>query len=149
MYPMTITSETFIIMPTPLTLQEYAAAHNVHPRTVKRWLGERELPGAEQDDKGRWSIPATAVRTPKQQVTLPRREPQNEVEHVVVAEKFPDLDTFPASFFTLEQAAHILQLTPRAIAGQADYFELIKLTVDGVYRWMMPMSTIKKIRGIR
>lgn len=48
---------------TMLTLADYAeqVAGKSH-RTVQRWLEKDELPGATQDDDGRWWVPATAKR---------------------------------------------------------------------------------------
>jgi hypothetical protein len=46
-----------------LGLSEWAAVNGVSDRTVKRWLSENEIPGAEQrGPKKTWRIPATAMR---------------------------------------------------------------------------------------
>ena len=47
-----------------LSLRGYSEYTGKHERTVKRWLADHELPGAYQDNNGRWLIPASAVRTP-------------------------------------------------------------------------------------
>jgi hypothetical protein len=46
-----------------LSVTEYAIAKGVSTRSVKRWLADEQLPGAEKDPfSGEWRIPATAVR---------------------------------------------------------------------------------------
>lgn len=46
-----------------LSLNEWAEADNTHPRTVKRWLANGEIPGAYKDAfTGEWRIPQDASR---------------------------------------------------------------------------------------
>lgn len=51
-----------------LPAAEWGKLHNVAERSVKRWLGAEEIPGAEQrGPKKQWFIPATAMRLNEQQ----------------------------------------------------------------------------------
>jgi hypothetical protein len=152
MYPMTNTPGV-IIMSETQTLQEYAAATNTHPRTVKRWLADDLLPGAHKDPvTGLWAIPAGARRTPPQQVTLPRREPAAQVEHVQPVPTGINWDSMP-TFLTLPQAARLMHpITERAIANNPDYFGVVELTIEGSSghaRKMVPLRTLKKLRGVK
>lgn len=46
-----------------ISMPEWAALNDVTERTVKRWLADKEIPGAKQvGPKKRWAIPETAVR---------------------------------------------------------------------------------------
>jgi hypothetical protein len=44
-----------------MTTAEFARHHEVDIRTVKRWLQAGRIPRANQDERGRWSIPANAA----------------------------------------------------------------------------------------
>lgn len=47
-------------------LREYCEIHNVHERTVKRWLANEELqPTPYRDENGHWLIPRDAKRVPR------------------------------------------------------------------------------------
>lgn len=47
----------------PMKLKEYAASLGVHPRTVRTWLDDGELPSAYKDDfTGDWMFPQGTVR---------------------------------------------------------------------------------------
>lgn len=41
--------------------KEFAESQGVDVRTVKRWLEKDKIVGAEQDERGRWRIPADAA----------------------------------------------------------------------------------------
>jgi len=139
------------------TLQQYAATHSaagstkpLSERTVKRWLAEGELPGAHQDERGRWQIPADAVRTPRmagQVVSMTARQSDNIVS--AVGSPTPEQLNYNVlpTFLSLEQAAFLLDLPLGTLQNKTNrrYFRVRKL--GGKLR--MPLSRVKKLRGIR
>lgn len=46
-------------------VSEYARIRGVGPGTVRKWCLRGEIPGATQDEAGKWRIPSTAIRTAK------------------------------------------------------------------------------------
>lgn len=48
-----------------LTPEEYAAPRGISPASVRKWCRAGEMPGATQNEAGKWQIPATAVRPRK------------------------------------------------------------------------------------
>lgn len=124
-------------IPSPLlTLEGYARATGKTERTIRRWLAADELPGAFQDDQGRWSIPADAERT----VT------SGEVVTMTRQVTTPDIgpDAMP-SFLTIEQAAQLLGISSYAIATHREYFDVVPFGANGSF--VVPLATIKRIRG--
>lgn len=153
-----IQGTTPIIMIAYQTLKEYAASHyapgSINPlseRTVKRWLTAGELPGAEKDAAGQWRIPAESVRTVKESAEVVPLAGRHGTVAPVMAATAPDWDMLP-TFLTLEQASQLLSpVTPRGIAANADYFGAVMLTIEGGHghaRLMVPLATIKRLRGL-
>lgn len=67
---------TFALLP----LADYAAAMGKSLRTVQRWLADGELPDAEQDEDGRWWVPAgTRRRTSSRDVVPAAAGPAREL----------------------------------------------------------------------
>ena len=138
--------------PTPyLTIVQYAEAHGVSDRTIKRWLKDDELAGAYKDERGRWLIPATAERTAADVVILsdrPRTRPRTDVvaSHPSRATLAELIDTLP-SFLPIDHAAELLGISRHAILTPRgrDYFDVVPFGPNGSL--VVPLATIKKIRG--
>jgi hypothetical protein len=144
-----------------LSLKGYADATGKHPRTVKRWLADGELPGARQDPiDGHWMIPADAVRSPKtlatasNVMTLPPAQYTAPVRDIPAAvpstpqghtSAFPSWDVLPTTL-TVEQAAALMGVTEHAIASNQDYYGVIKHGKKGAM--LVPLATVKRLRGL-
>jgi hypothetical protein len=122
-----------------LTAAQYAERSGRTDRTIKRWLAEAELPGAYQDERGRWMIPANAERI-AQTTDITPTSPQAVTRRMTSQ----DIDTLP-SFLTVEQAAHLLGISRHAIAAHRDYFDVVPFGPNGSL--VIPLATIKRIRG--
>lgn len=133
-----------------VTAARYAEISGVSDRTVKRWLADEELPGAYQDERGRWMIPADATRTPRPADIVQLDRPMSpHAGHpsrgeLAIADVGPLLDTLP-SFLTLDQASGILGVSRHAIATHRDYFDVVPFGPNGSL--VIPLATIKRIRG--
>lgn len=126
-----------------LTVKQYAEAVGVSDRTVKRWLDADELPGAYQDARGWWWIPAETTRTPARSDLAPARAPAP-APVPARAPAPPNLDALP-SFLTMDQSAALLGISRHAITTRPDYFDLIPAGAAGAL--VMPLGTLKRIRG--
>lgn len=136
-----------------VTAARYAEISGVSERTVKRWLADDELPGAYQDERGRWMIPADAARTPKPADIVQLDRPmsgraahpsQGELALSVAQALDAALDTLP-SFLALDVAASVLGISRHAIATHRDYFDVVPFGPNGSL--VVPLATIKRIRG--
>lgn len=145
-----------------LSLSQYAVAHGVSTRTVKRWLADGELPGAEKDKfTEQWRIPANATRQlrPKgegstaapgtvveQHLFRGRGEiqPVPQLQQQLEPSLRDDLDDEPG-FLRLEEAARYLGIPQAQILQQAERFELEKVGTNGSYR--MPQRVVREIAG--
>lgn len=126
-----------------LTAKQYAAATGKAPRTVKRWLDDGELPGAYQDERGWWMIPADAERTTSGElVTLER--PMTRPMTEVVSHPAGTIDALP-SFLPVELAAAILDVSEYQIRKSRDYFGAVPFGPNGSL--VVPLATVKRIRG--
>lgn len=129
-----------------LTAAQYANRIGKTERTVKRWLADGELPGAYQDERGRWMIPVDAERTASNDlVTLPRpmtRPMTVEISHGHA----PLIDTLP-SFLSIDEASAVLGISRHAILTPRgrDYFDVVPFGANGSL--VIPLATIKRIRG--
>lgn len=141
-----------------LTKAQYAELMQTTERTVQRWLSRNRLPGAVQDGRGRWMIPADArpveddPGTVMRPVTSGTRNPGAalEVGHSPALDA-GTLDRLPA-FLTVEEAVRVLnygtppdgrqRITEHAIRHHQEYFGVIKLG-----RLLIPRSRIKEILG--
>jgi hypothetical protein len=125
--------------PSPmLTLDAFAAAHDVATRTVRRWLDAERIPGAEKV-AGQWSIPADAVvdrSTPGTTVARTSSTPALTIGSV--------LDSLPV-FVPLDRASQLLGISEHALRTHADYFELQRFGAQGSY--VMPKGRIRQLDG--
>jgi|GEM_PF-2275502 len=130
-----------------VTKTQYAALIGKTDRTVQRYLDDGELPGAYQDERGRWMIPTDAQRTPRtgDVVQLQQRRQSVDELAVSVAQALDAaLDTLP-SFLPLDVAASVLGISRHAIATHRDYFGVVPFGPNGSL--VIPLATIKRIRG--
>lgn len=128
-----------------LTVVQYAEAVGVSDRTVKRWLKDNELPDATRDGRGRWLIPADAVRKINPSpVAAPA--PSTDVDAPDMFDLSPQqvLDRLPG-FVNLDAAAHLLGIPATAIRRNQDYFDVHPFGTNGAL--VMPLSRVKAIRG--
>ena len=122
-----------------VTAAQYANRVGKAERTVKRWLADGELPGAYQDERGRWMIPVDAERTAGvvELASRPMTRPMTQMVE-------PTLDALP-SFLDVAQAADILGISRHAILTHRDYFDVVPFGPNGAF--VVPLATIKRIRG--
>jgi hypothetical protein len=154
-----------------LTIRQYSDEHQVHERTIKRWLSAGELPGAFQDQTTQWHIPADATRQPRSEsvagATLTFTpaapvlewpgQPGTQLAAVppprpeTVDDRVEDLPTV----MTVDEFVDVLNhgrpaddpiATKRGLINNAERFDLFKLTERGP--WLVPLSTVKKLRGL-
>lgn len=97
-----------------LTVPEYAEHIGRSVRVVQRYLADNEIPGAEKDSRGRWTIPRDAVR----------QEPSTDVATVAGPTINQILSqwatTEDASLLTLEAAAAKFGTTEGGIRRMSD-----------------------------
>ena len=121
-----------------VTVPEYAAIIGKTERTVRNWLTAGELPNAEQDGRGKWWIPADAVRQTSTLATLPGHggvtrhapRPGQEIEHAPI-------------LCTLDQAAYLLECTPGEVASMRRNGELHGIRLNG--RWRITRASIRAL----
>jgi hypothetical protein len=143
---------------TMLPLAQYAASVGVSTRTVTRWLSADKLPGAYQDEDGRWMIPAHAEpdrrpaaleRTAAVDVAPVHLEPAPTVSDLL--EQLPGLvelanDVDEDTGAILRPGAEWFVGVPASrIRRHREYFDLQPLGDDGVL--VMPRARIKEILG--
>jgi hypothetical protein len=150
-----------------LSVAEYATAKGVSTRSVKRWLADEELPGAEKDPfTGAWRIPRTSVRQVKA-VSAEVGQPVNHSEllaqmgvmtmpgggEVVPWQQMPAapeptlrerLDD-ETGYLTIEEAAEYLGIPQAQIRANAERFGLEPVGVNGSLR--VPQRVIRRVMG--
>ena len=150
-----------------LSITEYAIAKGVSTRSIKRWLSDGELPGAEKDPfSGQWKIPANAVR----QMSATSAEVAKPVNHsellgqlgvampagaeVVPWQTMPEptpptmrerLDD-ETGYLTIADAAAYLGIPQAQILGQPEKFGVEKVGTNGSAR--VPQRIIRRIMGV-
>lgn len=129
-----------------LTAKQYAEATGKSARQVKRYLEDGELPGAYQDERGWWMIPATAERTTSGELVTLSPRPRTRPTTEVMSHPAGMIDAAP-SFLTIDQAAQILGVSRHAILTPRgrDYFDVVPFGPNGSL--VIPLATIKRIRG--
>lgn len=119
-----------------LTVKQYAESAGISDRTAMRWLKAGELPGAKQDERGRWMIPAGATQTLGAGLVALTTEPP--------MYRPANIDELP-SFLPLDAAAGLLGISRHAIDTHRDYFGVVPFGPYGSL--VIPLATIKRIRG--
>lgn len=157
-----------------LSLNEYAESVGVHPRTVKRWLANEEVPDAVKDPfTNEWRFPPGAPRVQRAQhdvqgtggqVAQPvdvlfgsaGGGPGGGVPWWAVAppalgsaeELEPtrlDMLDEESAFLTIERAAKFLGVPQAQIRANPEVFGLMSVGINGSL--MVPKSTIRKFEG--
>jgi hypothetical protein len=102
---------TFALLP----LADYAEAMGKSLRTVQRWLADGELPDAQQDEDGRWWVPAgTRRRTSSRDVVGAAAGPARELAAAPASSGSP-----LGMLGTLEDAAAALGTTTGGVRRMA------------------------------
>lgn len=142
-----------------LKIADYATLKGVAHRTVTRALKRPGgIPGAEQDDKGRWWIPiAFDIKakddddTPDGTVTMLGSAPVLPVVRpakpapVPVVSRVDALDRLPA-MLTIEQAAAFLGISEYQVRQQVEKLEGERWGDNGA--WLIPQAAIRSRMGI-
>ena len=147
-----------------LTLNEYAESVGVHPRSVKRWLANGEVPDAFQDPFSKqWQFPAGAPR-----VQRASEEPATTGYSTAVSPAnggavvphgwFPhpgeihedeptrlEMLDEESAFLTVERASKFLGVPQAQIRANAETFGLMPVGINGSL--MVPKSTIRRFEG--
>lgn len=129
-----------------MSVSEYAAHVGVHPRTVKRWLANDELPDASKDPfNSEWRIPPTAHRVMRAPAdVLPfggAEQPQPWTGEMVLHQqalpaqerepsRLEDLAEEP-TFLPVHDAAIYLGIPQAQILDNPETFEVMYLGVKG------------------
>lgn len=116
-----------------LDVLAYADAAGVNHRTVREWLKRDLLPGATQDARGKWWIPANAQRVDAGAVEI----------HTQATPATPA--TLPRAFYTVDEAAHLLGLTPYRVAQERDALEIVAWGPNG--QLLVPAYVIRRYLG--
>lgn len=147
-----------------LAIADYAEHAGVHPRTVKRWLAENELPGATKDSfSGEWRIPVDATRRPapvwtskaelavtEQHLPAPAgtemvwHQPQPQPADAGEPTRLESLAE-EATFLTVPEAAYYLGIPQKQILANAELFEVMTVGFDSSPR--VPKRVIRKFEG--
>lgn len=152
-----------------LTITEWAKQYGVdgvHPRTVKTWLANGEIPDAYKDPFSQeWRIPrhATRVQRPKtppaptgngvavpgMPVSMTELIPQWALaQNQALEDKEPtrreSLDEEPA-FLRIDEAAYYLGIPQAQILANPEVFEVMQVGVSGSPR--VPKRVIKAFEG--
>lgn len=147
-----------------LSLSQYATAHGISTRTVKRWLADEQLPGAEKDAfTGEWQIPAHATRQLRprsdEQPATPREPGSAVATHLFGGrgeiQPMPQLQQLEPSlrddlddesaFLTIDEASRYLGIPQAQILRNADRFGLERVGTNGSYR--LPQRVVREIAG--
>jgi hypothetical protein len=158
-----------------LSLNEYAESVGVHPRTVKRWLANDEVPDAVKDPfTNEWRFPPGAPRV--QRALSEAQAPGAQVSQPVdvlfggpagaaagggvpwwavappalgSAEELEptrlDMLDEESAFLTIERAARFLGVPQAQIRANGEVFGLMPVGINGSL--MVPKSTIRKFEG--
>jgi hypothetical protein len=117
-----------------LDVMAYAEAHGVNHRTVREWLANDLLPGAMKDTRGKWFIPANAVRQEKQAVATREDEPVQEGPRRMPA------------FFSVADAAAFLGLSEYRVRQEREAFEVKPWGDNGAL--VVPAYVIRRYLGL-
>jgi len=154
---------------TYVDIETYAGIVGATDRTVRRWLGNGEVPGAQRDTTGKWEIPASAVRRAKSpEEVRAYREAEaagiNAAEHseIGVPALYPGTEltlagpvTEPSlvqalddetGFLSIADASHYLGIPQAQILANPERFDLAPVGVNGSMR--VPQRIIRRIMGI-
>jgi hypothetical protein len=132
-----------------ISIDEFAARHNVATRTVRRWLDADRIPGAVKV-AGKWSLPAdaavqdpaaAAAPTSLATVTSGHVKDMATVQQPTVAGMLAQL---PA-MLPLDVAARVLGISEYAIRRNAEYFQLLRAGAHGSY--VMPKARVRELDG--
>jgi hypothetical protein len=147
-----------------MSLNEYAEFVNAHPRTVKRWLANGELPGAFRDPFSKeWRFTRDTTRQQKaaedaapqsfevavsgangQMMVPPQWFPHPGEIHEDEPTRLEMLDE-ESAFLTVERAARFLGVPQAQIRANAEMFNLMPVGISGSL--MVPKSTIRRFEG--
>lgn len=153
-----------------LSLNEYAESVGVHPRTVKRWLANNEVPSAIKDPfTGEWRFPPGAPRVQRavhehdaggMQLAAGNEPPAGafsgglpwwaaQMPMLPSAEELEptrlDMLDEESAFLTVERAARFLGVPQAQIRANPDVFGLMPVGINGSL--MVPKSTIHRFEG--
>jgi hypothetical protein len=150
-----------------LSLNEYAESVGVHPRTVKRWLANDEVPAAFRDPFTKdWRFPPGASRMQRAasddaaptsfevavsgangQMMVPPPHAWFPHPGEVIEDEPTRLDMLDeeSSFLTVERAAKFLGVPQAQIRANAETFGLMPVGINGSL--MVPKSTIRRFEG--
>lgn len=125
-------------------LQEYCARRDVSERAVRRWLADKELPGATKDAKGAWLIPLNADRVPG------GVHAQLEVawkQHFGIEEALPPVGEIldhQTGYVPLAIAAKIMGCSVKYLRNHEDEYEV----ANRGHGYCVPQSVIKRVAGL-
>jgi hypothetical protein len=151
-----------------LSVAEYASAKGVSTRSVKRWLADDQLPGAEKDPfTGEWRIPRHAVRQ-LQATSAEQAKPgdHSEVSRALLAGLGNGAEILPwgappapapeptlrerlddeTGYLSIEEAAEYLGIPQAQIRGNAERFGLEPVGTNGSMR--VPQRIIRRVMGV-
>lgn len=131
-----------------LSIDAFAAQHNVATRTVRRWLDADRIPGAVKV-AGKWLLPAdaavqdpAAAAAPTSLAVQPGHvKDMATVQPLTVAGM---LASVPA-LLPLDVAARVLGISEYAIRRNAEYFQLLRAGAHGSY--VMPKARVLELDG--
>lgn len=159
----TTTIDTFVLQEPPMgarlvTADQWATAHGVALRSVRRYLQNGKLPGAVMEGN-RWMIPLDAEPVHKApQTTLERQEapsqavarPQARQAATMTLEG--ELSTQTA-YLDLNTAARLLGIPADVLVRQREEFGTVRYgDLDPSTRrraWVVPASTVRTVAGLR
>lgn len=147
-----------------LSLSQYATANNVSTRTVKRWLADDELPGAEKDQfTNEWRIPAHATRLLRPRTEQPAGpvavgaaverhvfggrseiQPMPQLAAGLEPSLRDDLDDETA-YLSIDEASRYLGIPQAQIRQNAERFQLEPVGTNGSLR--VPQRVVREIAG--
>jgi hypothetical protein len=143
-----------------LSTTEYAAHVGAHPRTVKTWLANEELPGAYKDPfTSEWRIPRDTVRQLKPKAKAPDAPVAGDVLPWSGGQliPFPQAPAEPAeptrledlaeepAFLRIDEAAYYLGIPQAQILANPEVFEVMHVGVSASPR--VPKRVIRKFEG--
>lgn len=129
-----------------ISIDAFAAQHDVATRTVRRWLDAGQIAGAVKV-AGKWSLPADAV---VQQRAAGEIVTAGHVTDMAMSRPAREL-TVPAVLgvlpvmVPLDRAAAVLGISEYALRRNAEYFQLQRLGAHGSY--VMPKARIRELEG--
>lgn len=135
--------------PLMLTPTQYAEAHTLSIRTVRRYLAAGKLPGARQlAGSNEWVIPVDARPLQAQPAAVAVRE--QPARPAVAPDTTPvtlagQLAAQPA-FLSLDDAARLLGVKPADIRRNRDAFDVPAWC--GARSILVPQATVRRIAGL-